>query len=137
MPAVYTDTDIEVSHLVSCEICNNWYWSKKWNMFICPNCKEESRNRWIKYARQYNGAKYELAEESVRQGSLMFSIVVENNLHGIQPKTLRKIAVNRGYVSKNMKECLIHMERTGHLVWTDEFGNLRPYKNVNTGERYD
>jgi len=132
-----TGTDIEISHLVSCEICNNWYWSKKYNMFICPDCQPEAIRRRREFLRKQNGEKYELVQESIEQGAKIFSIVVENKLHGIPAKQLRTIAINRGYITYNMREVLIHMERTGHLVWTDEFGNLRPYRNLNTGERYE
>ncbi len=132
-----TDTDIEINYLVSCEICGNWFWSKQRSMFICDDCKEIERKRYIEKQRQKVMKNYKIAERSMQQGAGLFGIVVENKLHGIKSNQLRSIALGRGIITKNLHELVLTMERTGHLVWLDEWSNLRPYKNINTGEIYE
>ena len=133
----YTDTDVEIHNLVSCNVCGNWHWSKLRSMFICDGCKEIYRKQRIELAKKRMEKNYQIAEKSMQQGAGLFSIVVENKLHGIKTNQLRTIALGRGYITHNMHECTLMMERTGHLVWLDEWGNLRPYKNLNTGQVYN
>lgn len=132
-----TDTDIEINYLVSCEICGNWYWAKQRSMYICDGCREIERKRYIEKQKKKVENKYQISERSMKQGAGLFGIVVENRLHGIKSNQLRAIALGRGIITKNLHELVLMMERTGHLVWVDEWGNLRPYKNLNTGEKYD
>lgn len=132
-----TDTDIEINYLVSCEICGNWYWAKQRSMFICDGCKELRKQQTLARAREYNGNKYQLAPESVERANNIYSVLVEYAETGIKPQDLKRECKMRGYIGKNISDIHVTLERSNVLTWMDNDGRLYPYKNLNTGERYE
>jgi len=134
----YTDTDREIQCLCSCEVCGDWYWRPQFGMFTCDDCKEILRQRKLDYARKQNGEKYSINPSVINKANQVFQIIVDHKTMGISMQDLRREVAKRDIVSHvQTYDYFVMLERTGHLVWVDEFSNLRPYKNLNTGERYD
>ena len=134
---MYADTDIEISNLVSCCVCGNWYWSKLMTEFICCDCKELYKEQRRDYQRRKNGESYKRSPESIERSNNIFSILVEYKDTGLKIEDLKRVSIRRGYITKSVYDVQVLLERSGCLTWTDKFGRLRPYKNLNTGERYD
>lgn len=133
----YQDTDIEISNLVSCNVCGNWYWSKFRSMFICDGCRELRKKQTLERSRQYNGDKYQLSPESIERANNIFRVLVEYRNTGIKPEDLKRECRHRGYIGWNITDIHVTLERANVLVWLDDEGRLYPYKNLNTGERYE
>jgi hypothetical protein len=133
----YQDTDIEISNLVSCNVCGNWYWSKLRSMFICDGCKELHYQQMSEYQRKKNGERYQLAPESIERGQRIFDILIEHKDTGLTAWELKKEVIKRGVGTKNIYDCNMTLARSGYLTWMDDDGRLYPYMNVNTGERYE
>lgn len=133
----YTDTDIDVSYQVSCNACGNWYWSKQRSMFICEDCKELRYQQYLEHQRKKNGERYELAPESIERANNIFAVLVDYADVGIKPQDLKRECKKRGYIGHNISDIHVTLERSNVLTWMDDDGRLYPYKNLNTGERYE
>ena len=129
----YTDTDLDIQCLCSCEICGEWYWRPQAGLFTCDKCKQERIINKDNY-RNRNITKRP-TQQAVYKASVIFSIIVENP--GINQREVQREMIFKGWKESSMSpDYLGLLDYTGHLVWLDEFGNLRPYKNLNTGEEY-
>lgn len=134
----YTDTDVEIQCLCSCEICGNWYWRSQYNNFVCDNCKDIQQKRQLEYLRKANLENYSINPSSIKRAGKVFQIIVDHKDTGISAQALRREVAKRNIVSHvQTYDYYVVLERTGHLIYSDHEGKLYPFKNLNTGESYE
>ena len=132
----YTETDVEIQCLCSCEICGDWYWRPQAGIFVCDSCKQE---------RQQNKADYrnrcihkQPTKQSIHKAGAIFDIVVKYTTTGIKQGEILREMIKRGWkIESTSLDCLALLDYTGHLVYSDNDGRLYPYKNLNTGVSYE
>jgi hypothetical protein len=135
-----TGTDLDIQCLCSCEVCGNWYWRPQAGIFICDTCRVEREHQRgnVEYRDRNRKIHKKPTNASVYKASAIFGIIVKHRLTGIKQADIQREMIHRGWKELSMSPDYLGMlDYTGHLVWTDEFGNLRPYRNLNTGERYE
>jgi len=106
-------------------------------MFICDGCKELRYQQYLEHQRKANRERYQLAPESVERANNIYSVLVEYAETGIKPQDLKRECKMRGYIGHNISDIHVTLERSNVLTWMDNDGRLHPYKNLNTGERYE